>query len=141
VGRCDDGDAWDLPRSWLQHTPFDEWVLPGLALLAFVGIGLLTASAAIVFRVQHARDLSLLAGGGLCAWIVVQLAWLRMIHPVVQPTIFVAGVTIMLLAWRMPTSARQDVWPWLVQMGWGRGSPAERPRWLDGLGVDVGADR
>lgn len=95
-------DSWELPAEWLQHTPFTSWTLPGLALLGFVGVGVLVAAILVLARHRLARPVAVASGAGLCAWIAVQLAWLRVVHPVMQPAIFAAGAAIIVLAWRLP---------------------------------------
>ena len=107
--------TWDLPMDWLRHTPFDSWVVPGVALLALPGLGVLAAAVAAASRLPGDRTLSLLAGAGLVAWIVVQVVWLRQLHPVMQPTIAVAGLVVALLASRLP--ARRATAPGVTRRG------------------------
>jgi hypothetical protein len=97
-------DAWALPQEWLRHSPFSGWHLPGLALLVFVGVGCSVAGVITVANLRASRLLSTAAGAGLCAWIVVQIAWLRIVHPVMQPVIFGIGVAIFVLARRLSPS-------------------------------------
>jgi hypothetical protein len=97
-------DAWALPREWRQHSSFSECYLPGLALLAFVGIACSVSGSITVANHSVARSLSTAAGVGLCAWIVVQIGWLRIVHPVMQPLILVIGLAIAVMARRLPSS-------------------------------------
>jgi hypothetical protein len=99
-------DAWRMPTDWLRHSPFDDWFLPGLALIVLIGGSQLVAAVALLLRRRWARTASLLAGIGLIGWIVVQLAWLRIVHPVMQPTLFAAGCLITVLAIRLPRAGR-----------------------------------
>lgn len=71
----------------------------------FVGIGETIAGIAVLATFAYARRLAIASGIGLCTWIVVQLAWLRMVHPVMQPAIFAAGIAIWLLARGLPREA------------------------------------
>jgi hypothetical protein len=95
----------DLSMSWLDHTPFTSWTLPGIALLVFVGGGELFAALAVVFRARFARPLSIFSGLGLVAWVLLQLGWMRIVHPVMHPLIFAVGAVITLLALRLPNSS------------------------------------
>jgi hypothetical protein len=94
-------DSWHLPMSWLARTPFRSWVIPGIALFVFVGIGEVVAALYLLAGGRYARELSVFAVVGLCAWIVVQVGWLR-VFSVLQPTIFVVGAVIAVLALRLP---------------------------------------
>jgi energy-converting hydrogenase Eha subunit B len=95
----------DLSGSWLDHTPFTSWTLPGIALLVFVAGGEFLTALAVFFRARFARPLAIFSGLGLIAWVFLQLVWMRIVHPVMHPTIFVVGVVISLLALRVPTNA------------------------------------
>ena len=98
-------DSWHLPMAWLARTPFHSWVWPGVALLVFVGVGETLTALYTLDRGRHARGLSIFAGLGLCSWIVLQVAWLR-IFSGLQPSIFVVGAVIATLAWRLPRRPR-----------------------------------
>lgn len=91
-----------LDPEWLRRTPFPDWTLPGLALLLLPGVGELVAAAAVLLRHRYARPLAVFSGVGLIAWILVQLAWLQLVHPVMQPVIVLVGVLITALAWSLP---------------------------------------
>jgi hypothetical protein len=93
--------GWNLPAGWLEHTPFDSWALPGLALLLLPGLGELLAAASTVGRLPYYRRLSMFAGAGLAAWVLVQLAWMRVVQPVMHPLVFGVGVLITVLAWEL----------------------------------------
>jgi hypothetical protein len=100
------GGAWyglagaeNVPREWLEGSPFDSYVFPSLILLLAVGGGMILAVAALLFGYSRAPELSLAAGFVLVGWIVVQVLiivprggfiWL-------QPTMFVIGLVIIAL--------------------------------------------
>ena len=93
--------GWDLPTGWLVHTPFDSWALPGLTLLLLPGLGELLAAGFTIGRLPYYRQLSMFAGAGLAAWVLVQLAWMRVVQPVMHPLVFAVGVLITVLAWEL----------------------------------------
>ena len=90
--------GWSLPTRWLVHTSFDSWALPGLALLMLPGVGELLAAGFTLGRLPYYRRLSMFAGAGLAAWVLVQLAWMRVVQPVMHPLVFGVGVLITVLA-------------------------------------------
>lgn len=90
--------AEDMPREWLDGTPFRSYLVPSLVLLVAVGGGMALAAALLVSRNEFAPEASLAAGLILVAWILVQVliivpdggfSWL-------QPTLFAAGLAIAL---------------------------------------------
>jgi hypothetical protein len=95
-------DSWALSGDWLARTPFDSWFLPGLALLLLIGGTQLAASASLLTARRYARAVAVVAGAVLAGWIVVQLAWLQVFHPVLQPLMLAIGVLTVVLARRLP---------------------------------------
>jgi hypothetical protein len=99
-------DSWKLDQEWLDNTPFDSWFVPGLALLVIIGGTQLAAAASLLARRPYAQAASLAAGWVLIGWIIVQLAWLQVFHPVMQPAMLAAGFLVVALAWRLSSGGR-----------------------------------
>jgi uncharacterized membrane protein len=57
------------------------------------------------FSQQDARQLAIFSGLGLVAWILVQLLWMQVFHPVMHPLIGGAGIAITILGWMLPPKA------------------------------------
>jgi hypothetical protein len=89
--------GFGMPLSWLSHTPFTSWTLPGLALLIGVAIPQLTVVALIAASHRWALAASYLAGFALIAWIAVQLLVLQR-YFFLQPVIAGLGMAEILLA-------------------------------------------
>lgn len=94
-----------LEQAWLQKTPFNDWTLPGIALLLLPGAGELLAAAAVLARWRYARLLAIFSGLGLVAWILVQLLWMQVFHPVMHPLVGSIGAAIAVLGWMLPREA------------------------------------
>jgi len=85
-----------LPE-WLDGTPFQSWVLPGVFLFAVVALPMSVAAVAELRRVRWAYAASLLAGAAQVGWIAAQ--WLIMQrYFFLQPVLLSAGVAVLLLA-------------------------------------------
>ncbi|ELT45047.1 hypothetical protein ACJJV6_11645 [Arthrobacter nitrophenolicus] len=97
--------AMELQQDWLQHTPFTNWTVPGIALLLLPGAGELLAATAVLVRWRYARAVAIFSGLGLVAWILVQLVWMQVFHPVMHPLVGAIGIIISVLAFMLPREA------------------------------------
>ncbi len=72
-----DGSGLMMSGEWLKHSPFNDFLIPGIIL--FVCNGLLSFVALFVLFTKYERAWMLVAGQGtiLCGWIFVQLLMLR----------------------------------------------------------------
>jgi hypothetical protein len=87
-----------MPTEWLDGTPFDSWLLPGVFLLLIVAVPMLAAAVTELTRAPVARLCSLAAGIMQIGWIVVQVAVLQR-YFFLQPVLLGAGVAVIGLAW------------------------------------------
>lgn len=86
------GGAWyglagadDVPRAWLDGSPFDTYTVPSLYLGVVVGGSHLLAFVAHARHHRHAAAASYAAGTILATWILAQLAiigYVSMLQPV-----------------------------------------------------------
>lgn len=80
-----------MPDDWLTRTPFDSWLLPGIALLVTVAVPQLWGLAVTWRGGDRAPEAALLVGLALVVWIVVQLLVLRR-YFFLQPVIAFLGL-------------------------------------------------
>jgi len=101
-----------LPIELVEHTPFKSFLVPGLLLAVVVG-GSSFACAVLAWRRSRAAlDATILAGGALTVWIVVETATMRGFHWL-HALYGALGVGILGLG---------------IHAGWR--SPARRHRWV-----------
>jgi hypothetical protein len=95
--------ARDVPREWLEGTPFDSYVVPSLILLIAVGGGMGTAAVALLLQRRRAAEFSIAAGLILISWITVQMLMIGPNGGVswLQPTMLAAGLVVAALGWRL----------------------------------------
>ncbi len=67
------GASVGFPAGWIESTPFGSYLVPGLYLLLFNGIGMLVLAALSVMHHWSAPWLTGILGTGLAIWILVQL--------------------------------------------------------------------
>ena len=68
-----DGSALGIPLELLHGSPFPDYLIPGMVLLVFNGIGSLVAGILTYRRYLYTGELAFIFGGGLMIWIVVQV--------------------------------------------------------------------
>lgn len=108
-----DGSGLGIPQEWLEDSPFDTYLVPGLLLC---GLGVLHATAAVLQwrRTPRAWFWAGLSGSGLLVWILVQAAMMGSTrHPIqtsLQAACLAIGIATGLLALAQrsrPPSARR----------------------------------
>jgi hypothetical protein len=96
-------DAWRLDPAMLRHLPVDTWMLPGVALAVLIAVPNVVAAVLVAMGGAWARAVSLLAGGILVGWIVVQIALIQQ-YFYLQPVMGVCGLLTIALAYRLPAA-------------------------------------
>jgi hypothetical protein len=84
-----------MPIEFLQSSPFESFLIPGLILLFIVGGSNLIAALLIWRRSKYALEASAVAGFGLLIWIVVEQYIIA--HPHVLQLIYFALGTLILI--------------------------------------------
>lgn len=67
------GQLVQLPRGWIEATPFGSYLVPGLYLLLVNGIGMLALAGLSILRHWSAPWLTGALGVGLIVWILVEI--------------------------------------------------------------------
>lgn len=95
------GAGWSgLEVSILAHTPFEDFVIPGVLLL--VCVGLLNTSAGVLTARRHrwGERLGVLAGAVMLGWITIEMMLLRTFHPL-HVLYFGLGGATLLVGWTL----------------------------------------
>jgi len=74
------GSALELPISLLEGTPFPDFLIPGIFLLAVNGIGSMIGAGLSFTRRRHAQEIAIVLGAILVAWIVIQVVIISSFH-------------------------------------------------------------
>ena len=93
--------AEGVPTEWLEGSPFSDYTVPSVILLAVVGGSFLFATVAVLVRSRIARASALTAGTVVLVWIVVQVAIIGYVSWM-QPATAIGGLLVLLLAWLLP---------------------------------------
>jgi menaquinone-dependent protoporphyrinogen oxidase len=95
-----DGAIIQMPTSMLVHSPFANFMIPGLILLTIVGFGNCLSGVMHLRRADFAPMASTVTGMGLVVWIVVEMIMLRSVHWL-QLGYFALGIAIVSASLRM----------------------------------------
>jgi hypothetical protein len=89
----------------LGHSPFADYLIPGIVLLSILGIGSGIVAALVIVR-AHGMARSVMAlGGALVVWIAVQLLMIRQTHAF-QAVFAGIGVLLCAFGWRLQNTNR-----------------------------------
>ena len=66
-----------MPVSVLEHSPFHDFLVPGIVLFTVIGLGSTCAAWLQAQRTGYADVASLFAGAALAGWIIVESIMLR----------------------------------------------------------------
>jgi menaquinone-dependent protoporphyrinogen oxidase len=94
-----DGSLIRMPLSVLAHSPFHDFLVPGLLLLVIVGAGNTWSAILHLRRSDGASMVSAVTGLALVVWMLVEIAMLRSLHPL-QAAYLVLGVAIVVVSSR-----------------------------------------
>lgn len=103
-----DGSGMGMTTAALVNTPFANFLIPGLVLLAVNGLGNLIGGAATLRRYRYAGEMALALGLFLMLWIIIQVGMIGLNHWL-QPLYFILGLAELWLGWqlrRLTLSAR-----------------------------------
>ena len=80
------GSALELPMSFLEGSPFPDFLIPGMFLLAVNGVGSIIGAGLSFTRRRYAQEIAIVLGAILVAWIVIQVviissfSWLHVLY-------------------------------------------------------------
>lgn len=98
------GVSLQMKLEWLQGTPFENFLIPGIVLLLFVGLGQFVGALTTFFQYRHARLIAVCLGGILSIWILFQVGWIGY-KSVLQPLYFILGAMEIFLGLKLPKTS------------------------------------
>ncbi len=93
--------AKGVPTEWLNGSPFEDYLIPGLVLFVLVGGAFLLAAIAVFVGLRIARLATFSAVLIVFIWLSVQVAIIGYVSWM-QPTTAIVGIVILLLAVVLP---------------------------------------
>ena len=78
--RSPDGSAMNMTVDLLKHSPFSDYLIPGIILFIIIGLLSLAIAWLAVLKVKHFEKLIMMQGVILSGWIIVQMVMLQSIN-------------------------------------------------------------
>lgn len=75
-----DGSSIQLTMDWLEHTPFKDYLIPGIVLFIANGVFSFIALAAMLLKVNNYAWLVMAEGAILTGWIVIQMLMIQTVY-------------------------------------------------------------
>lgn len=75
-----DGSSLGITTEWLQHSPFDNFLIPGIVLFVVNGLLSLFVLMAVILNYRFSANLILAQGILLSGWILIQIMMLRIVN-------------------------------------------------------------
>ncbi len=99
--------AKDVPREWLQGSPFKDYFIPGLFLFVVVGGSFLFAAIAVFARFRRARLAAFCAAIIVMAWLTVQVTIIGYVSWM-QPATTITAILVLVLARYLPEPSKRE---------------------------------
>ena len=74
------GGALGVPLNLLEGSPFPDFLIPGMFLLAVNGVGSMIGAGLSFTRRRYAQEIAIVLGAILVAWIVIQVVIISSFH-------------------------------------------------------------
>lgn len=74
------GERMQMPLELLEHSPFNDYLIPGLVLFVVLGIGSISAAVIAIRRTSHYSQWIIALGALTIGWIVIQILFLQTLH-------------------------------------------------------------
>ncbi len=85
-----DGSNLMMTTDLLEHSPFETFLIPGIALLVFNGLGSLAGAVLSFIQSKKVGQAAIILGSILMGWIAVQVYWIGYVS-FLQPLFFGVG--------------------------------------------------
>ena len=85
-----------MELSWLESTPFNTYLIPGIVLLAFNGFGNTIAAILSLRKNKYMNEMAIFFGVGMMIWVASQVLWIGYKN-FLQPLYFTTGLVQALL--------------------------------------------
>ena len=94
-----------MPLDMLNHSPFSDFLIPGIVLLVVNGLGSISGSVFSFKLFQYTAEIALVLGAFLVAWILIQVYWIHSYHWL-HALYLILGILELALGWLLRKAVR-----------------------------------
>lgn len=93
-----DGSSLQLPLKLLEHTPFQDYFIPGIILFVANGLFGIYVFTMLILNTRHHSLLVIAQGAILLGWIIIQILLIQIIY-YLHIILGLTGLILMTLGW------------------------------------------
>lgn len=106
----------NIPLALLKNLPFNNYLIPGLILLVFNGVGNVLAGIITFLRTRYTGNLAIFFGVFLILYIAIEV-WFIGLHNFSQPLYFILGVVELIFGFKLSKSGKTEHEIWIESTG------------------------
>jgi hypothetical protein len=99
------GETLDMPLRFLEHSPFENFLVPGIILFVTNGIFSLLFAVMVLLKFMNYSWLVIFQGFILVGWLIIQIIMIREFYAPLHILYFSIGLLLIAAGWIL---ARQD---------------------------------
>lgn len=103
------GASLQMPSNWLEASPFNNYLIPGVVLFTVNGLYNLLTAVLVMLRVHHYSWYTMVAGALLIGWITLQVIFVRIFYAPLHLSFFLIGLAILWCGFLMYKAKKGDV--------------------------------
>jgi hypothetical protein len=88
------GSRLQMPLSYLEHSPFQDYLIPGIVLFIVNGIFSFVAAVAVFLRTPYSHWLVIMQGILLSGWIIMQILFIQFFYAPLHGTFLFLGICL-----------------------------------------------
>jgi hypothetical protein len=93
------GSKLQMPLSFLERSPFHNYLIPGIILILVNGIFSLITFSTIFLKTKNYPWFIIAQGVLLCGWIFIQMILLQMFYAPLHATFLIIGACLIVCGW------------------------------------------
>lgn len=86
------GEMMQMPLDFLRHSPFPDFLIPGIILFTFNGIFSFVIAVLTILKVKFYPWLVIFEGFTLTIWLTVQIIFIKMFYPPLHIPYYLTGI-------------------------------------------------
>jgi hypothetical protein len=93
------GSKLQMPLSFLEHSPFQSYLIPGIILIMVNGVFCFITLSTIFLKKNYYQWFIIIQGILLCGWILIQMILLQLFYAPLHATFLIIGACLIICGW------------------------------------------